>query len=70
MIGSLGYRKICARWVPRLLIEDHKVQRKAISSEVLRRYGDEVGDVLLSTVTGDERWFHYFDPETKRQSMV
>jgi len=25
MIGSLGYRKICARWVPRLLTEDHKV---------------------------------------------
>jgi len=24
MIGSLGYRKICARWVPRLLTEDHK----------------------------------------------
>ena len=26
MIGSLGYRKICVRWVPRLLTEDHKVQ--------------------------------------------
>jgi len=24
MTGSLGYRKICARWVPRLLTEDHK----------------------------------------------
>ena len=35
MIGSLGYRKICARWVPRLLTEDHKVQRKAITSEAL-----------------------------------
>ena len=23
MIGSLGYRKICARWVPHLLTEDH-----------------------------------------------
>ena len=25
MFGSLGYRKICARWVPRLLTKDHKV---------------------------------------------
>ena len=25
MIGNLGYRKICARWLPRLLTEDHKV---------------------------------------------
>ena len=25
-IKSLGYRKVCARWVPRLLTEDHKCQ--------------------------------------------
>ena len=25
MTGSLGYRKICARWSPRLLTKDHKV---------------------------------------------
>ena len=40
MTGSLGYRKICALWVPRLLTEDHKVQRKAITSEMLQRYRD------------------------------
>jgi len=40
MVGRLGYRKICARWVPHLLTEDHKVQRKAITSEMLRRYRD------------------------------
>jgi len=69
MIGSLGYWKICTRWVPRLLTEDHKVQRKAITSEMLRRYRDEGDDFLLSIVTGDESWFHHFDPEMKRQSM-
>ena len=36
MIESLGYRKVCARWGPRLLTEDHKVQRKAITSERCR----------------------------------
>jgi hypothetical protein len=40
MIGSLGYWKICAPWVPRLLIEEHKVQRKDITSEMFRRYRD------------------------------
>ena len=56
-------------WVPRLLTEDHTVQQKAITSEMLRRYRDE-GDVyLVSIVTGDKTWFHHFDPETKRQSM-
>jgi hypothetical protein len=38
--GSLGYWKICACWVPHLMTEDHKVQRKAITSEMLRRYRD------------------------------
>jgi len=28
MIESLGYRKVCARWVPRLLTEDQKVSEK------------------------------------------
>jgi histone-lysine N-methyltransferase SETMAR len=37
MIGSLGYRRICARWVPRILTEDHKFQRIAIASEISRR---------------------------------
>jgi len=62
MTGSLGYPKICAHWVPRLLTEDHKVQRKAITSEMLRRYRDEGDDFLLSIVIGDESWFHHFDP--------
>jgi len=38
MIESLGYRKVCFRWVPRLLTEDHKGQQKAITSELLQRY--------------------------------
>ena len=41
MIGSLGYREICARWVPRLLTEDPKVQRKSLhfrnASEISRQ---------------------------------
>lgn len=69
MVESLGYRKVCARWVPRLLTEDHKGQRKAITSELLQRYRHEGDDFLLRIVTGDESWFHHFEPETKRQSM-
>ncbi|PNF18456.1 hypothetical protein B7P43_G09006 [Cryptotermes secundus] len=69
MIESLTYRKVCARWIPRLLTEDHKGQRKAITSELLQRYRHESDDFFLCIVTGDESWFHYFGPETKRQSM-
>ena len=69
MTGSLVYQKICAVWVPRLLTEDHKVQRKAVTSEMFRRYQDEGYDFLLSIVTGKVSWLHHFDPEIKRQSM-
>jgi len=69
MIESSGYRKVCARWVPRLLTEDHKGQRKAITSELLQRYRHKGNDFLLHIVTGDESWFHHFEPETKQQSM-
>ena len=65
MIESLGYRNVSARWVPRLLTEDNKGQRKAITSELLQRYRHEGDDFLLHIVTGDERWFHHFEPETK-----
>ena len=68
MIESLGYRKVCARAL-RLLTEDHKGQQKAITSELLQRYRHEGDDFLLCIVTGDESWFHRFEPETKRQSM-
>ena len=69
MIESLGYRKVCSRWVPRLLTKDHKGQRKAITSELLQRYRHERDDFLLRIVTGDESWFHHFEHETKRKSM-
>ena len=36
---------------------------------MLRRYRDKGDDFLLSIVTGDESWFHHFNPERKRQSM-
>ena len=49
MIESLGYRKVCARWVLRLLTEDHKGHRKAITSELLQRYRHE-GDDFCSVL--------------------
>jgi len=68
-IESLGYRKVCARWVPRLFTKDHNGQRKAISSELLQKYRQEGEEILFRIVTSDESWFHHFEPETKRQNM-
>ena len=49
--------RIWARWVPRMLSEENMTNRTEASRQFLDR-----------TITTDETWFHYYDPETKQQS--
>jgi len=65
---KLEYQKVCARWVPRMLTEDHQRQRIDSSREFLQRYTDENDNFLDSIVTGDETRAFHFTPETKQQS--
>ncbi|UYV79223.1 hypothetical protein LAZ67_17001623, partial [Cordylochernes scorpioides] len=70
MSDILTFRKVCARWVPRLLLENHKQQRMEAARAFLEMHQRD-GDQLFSRiVTGDESWVHHSTPETKRQSMV
>ena len=69
IIDALEYSKVCTRWVPRSLTTEHRLQRKAICSELLERF-DAEGEAFLSRIiTGDETWAHHYEPETKRQSV-
>ncbi|UYV67968.1 hypothetical protein LAZ67_5002657 [Cordylochernes scorpioides] len=69
MSDVLNFRKVCARWVPRLLLENHKQQRMEAARVFLEMHQRD-GDQLFSRiVTGDESWVHHSTPETKRQSM-
>ncbi|UYV61594.1 hypothetical protein LAZ67_1005460 [Cordylochernes scorpioides] len=70
MSDVLNFRKVCARWVPRLLSENHKQQRMEAARAFLEMHRRD-GDQLFSRiVTGDESWVHHSTPEIKRQSMV
>ncbi|UYV67192.1 hypothetical protein LAZ67_4004295, partial [Cordylochernes scorpioides] len=70
MPDVLNFRKVCARWVPRLLSENHRQQRMEAARAFLEMHRRD-GDQLFSRiVTGDESWVHHSTPETKRQSMV
>lgn len=69
IISDLGYRKCSARWVPKMLTEDHKRQRIESSREVSELYAEEGAVFLDSIVTGDETWVYHFTPESKQQSM-
>ena len=67
--NRLGFRKVCARWVPKELTEEHRNNRVAICQRLLDRYANEGETFLTRIVTGDETWVHHFAPESKRQSM-
>ena len=65
----LGMSKVSARWVPGMLTDDQKRSRLDISRYLLSRYEDDPGDFIDRVVTQDETWVHYFDPQSKMQSM-
>ncbi|KAL4084659.1 hypothetical protein QTP88_027586 [Uroleucon formosanum] len=64
---DLGMRRVCAKFVPRILTEDQMENRKLITAELFERSVNE-NDFLLKIVTGDETWVFAYDPETKLQS--
>lgn len=66
---QLHYKKLCARWVPKMLTDSHKSFRMASALDFLDRYHKDGEDLLESIVTGDETWVQYYTPETKRQSQ-
>ena len=54
MFDNLGYRKVCARWVPWMLTQDQKNYRMKICRDLLDQYEAEGDNFLDSIVTGDE----------------
>lgn len=64
----LGYNKVCARWVPRMLTPEIKQVRLTTSRDNLDLYRADQAKFLRRYVTMDETWAHHFDPKTKLQS--
>ena len=64
---ELKMRKICAKFVPRVLREDQKERRCHDSREVVELTNSNPA-VLDALVTCDESWIYCYEPETKRQS--
>ena len=60
-------RKICAKFVPRVLKEDQKERRCDDSREIVELIISDSA-VLDALGTCDESWIDCYDPETKRQS--
>ena len=64
----LHMNHLCARWVPRLLKNEERETRVAVSRQFLRRVSREGDRFLDRIITCEETWLWLFDPETKQQS--
>jgi histone-lysine N-methyltransferase SETMAR len=61
-------KKLCARWVPRLLTADQKRTRMKISEQCLGHFNKNKTDFVHQFVTMGETWIHNYTPESKQQS--
>lgn len=64
----LNMKKLCARWVPRLLTADQRQRRVDDSSKCLELYKQNPVEFSRRYITVDETWIHHYTPETKEQS--
>ena len=64
---ELETRKICAKFVPRVLREDQKERRCHDNREMVELISSDPA-VLDALVTCNESWIYCYDPETKTQS--
>jgi len=65
---ELDMKKLCTRWVPRLLTADQKRTRMKICEQCLERFNRNKTDSVRRCITMDETWIHHYTPESKQQS--
>lgn len=68
LFEKLHMKKICARWVPRLLIVDQKRTRQDISTQRASMFKRILRDFLRRFVTMDETWIDHYTSECKQRS--
>ncbi|XP_075526924.1 protein GVQW3-like [Dermacentor variabilis] len=64
---NLATRKVCAKFVPRVVPEQQKANQKAICQDLLHHVNEDP-DFLDNAVTGEETWVFDYNPESKQQS--
>jgi len=58
-------KKLCARWVPKMLTVEHKQKRLAAANQFLQRHQIEGDQCFDCIVTGDETRISYTNIESK-----
>ena len=66
----LNVRKISARCMPHLLSDGQKKQSVKIAKQLLKIFPKYDEKKFANVVTGDETWFHYFEPIRKVSNKI
>lgn len=65
---ELGFRKLCARWVPHLLNSEQKQLRVKLSEKHLAFFLKNKTDFKRRFITIDETWIYHYDPLLRQQT--
>ncbi|GBL93622.1 hypothetical protein AVEN_25621-1 [Araneus ventricosus] len=66
VINRLNYRKLCSRWVPKMLTDVHKTKGLSSALTFLIQYSEKGNEFLNKIVTGDETWVCPVTPNNSR----
>lgn len=69
MVTTMEHCRVCARWVPQMLTQEQKKHYTQVCQDLLKQY-ETKGDCFPDhTITGDEMCCHYYELESKLQSI-
>ena len=70
MNSHMGMKKICPRWVPKLLTPIQRANRVDCCQELLQQSEVNPAKFFDCIVTGDESWIHHYDPLSQLEAKV
>ena len=68
--NHMGMKKVCTRWVPKLLTPIQWANRVDCCQELLRQSEVNPDKPFHYIVTGDESWIHHYNPLSQLQAKV
>ena len=63
-------RRLCARRIPKMLLEWRKAQRMESCQRFVQQFEREGEDFLGRIVIPDETWISLYEPESKERSTM
>ena len=70
MNNHIGMKKVCTRWVPKLLTPIQRANRADCCHELLQQSEVNLAKFFDCIATGDEFWIHYYDRLSQLEAKI